>query len=91
MTVITAAFQIYRAPSTGRSTDAGASGFDPVAEPPASGQPPAPRRMAAIRASKAFGPASARTDDDLQLRPVLVVIAQGRQRHLWLARLAVAG
>lgn len=65
-------------------------GFNPVAEP----------LQRAIRFQRGAdggdqivegaGPAGARLDDDLELGPVLVVVAQGRQGHLRFARLAIA-
>jgi hypothetical protein len=87
--VITAAFSAA-APSTGRSTEAGASGSTQSQRPPRVRSASSAAPMAAIRVVEGAGPAGARLDDDLQLGPVLVVVAQGRQRHLRLARLAVA-
>ena len=65
-------------------------GFDPIAE--------AAKRAVGFQRStdggdqgvEGGGPAATCLDNDLQLGPVLVVIAQGRQRHIWLAWLAIA-
>jgi hypothetical protein len=65
-------------------------GFDPVAkaaERPVGFQS---RADGGDQIVKGTGPAAARLDDDLQFGAVLVMVAQGRQRHLRLARLAIA-
>ena len=64
--------------------------FDPVAE--AAERPVRLQRRAdsGDQVIECAGPAGARLDDDLQLGPVLVMVAQGRKRHLRLARIAVS-
>lgn len=65
-------------------------GFDPIAK--------AAKRAVSFKCGadggdqsvEGAGPAGASLDDDLQLGAVLVMVTQGRQRHLWFARLAVA-
>jgi hypothetical protein len=75
--VITAAFSAA-APSMGRSTEAaeGAVRFKSRAD-------------GGDQCVEGAGPAGARLDNDLQLGAVLVIIAQGRQRDLWIAGLAI--
>ena len=65
-------------------------GFNPVTEAAERSIRLQSRADGGDQVIKRAGPAGTRLDDDLQLGPVLIVIAQRRQRHFRLARLAIA-
>jgi hypothetical protein len=65
-------------------------GFDPVADAAQRAVGFKRRADGGDQGVEAAGPTGACLDDDLQLGPVLVVVAQRRQGHLRFARLAIA-